>query len=89
METVAAFESRLPRPWQYDSGEPFLNGSAKGVAAFELVLEEIEAACQHSQDRSPEERTLIAAELERSARSDDQDVAAMMLRELDTTPAGQ
>jgi predicted FMN-binding regulatory protein PaiB len=84
-ETVAAFESRLPRPWQYNSGEPFLNGSAKGVAAFELVVDEIEAACKLSQDRSPEERTLIAAELERSERSDDQDVAAI-LRELDTAP---
>jgi transcriptional regulator len=88
LETVAAFESRLPRPWRYDSGEPFLAGSAKGVAAFELVVNEIEAACKLSQDRSPEERMLIAAELERSERSDDQDVAAM-LRELDTAPVGQ
>jgi transcriptional regulator len=88
METVAAFESRLPRPWQYDSGEPFLNGSAKGVAAFELVVDEIEAACKLSQDRSPEERTLIAAELERSERSDDQGIA-VMLRSLDTAPVGQ
>jgi predicted FMN-binding regulatory protein PaiB len=84
---VAAFESRQPRPWSYDSGEGFLNGSAKGVAAFELVVDEIEAACKLSQDRSPEERTLIAAELERSERSDDQDIA-VMLRGLDATPTG-
>jgi transcriptional regulator len=88
LETVATFESRQPRPWSYDSGERFLNGSAKGVAAFELVVDEIEAACKLSQDRSPEERMLSAAELERRERSDDPDVAAM-LRELDTAPVGQ
>jgi predicted FMN-binding regulatory protein PaiB len=79
---VAAFESRLPRPWHNASGERFPNGSAKGVAAFELVVDEIDAACKLSQDRSPE-RALIGAELERSERSDDQDIAAM-LREPDT-----
>jgi transcriptional regulator len=88
LETVATFESRQPQPWSYDSGERFLNGSARGVAAFELIVDEIEAACKLSQDRSPEERTLIAAELERSERSDDQDVAAM-LRELDAAPVGR
>jgi predicted FMN-binding regulatory protein PaiB len=83
LETAAAFESRLPRPWHYDSDERFLTGSAKGVAACELLVDEIDAACKLSQDRSPEERTLIGAELERSERGDDQDIAAI-LREPDT-----
>jgi transcriptional regulator len=85
LESVASFERRLPRPWRYDSGERFLNGSAKGVAGFELVVDEIEAACKMSQDRSPEERMLIAAELEQSPRSDDRTIAAL-LRALDTSP---
>jgi len=85
LETVATFEQRLPRPWHYDSGERFLNGSAKAVAGFELVVDEIDAACKLSQDRSAEERTLIAAHLEQSEHSDDRVIAAM-LRALDATP---
>lgn len=78
LETVATFEQRLPQPWRYDSGERFLTGSAKGVVGFELVVAEIEAACKLSQNRSAEERGLIATELEQSGRTDDQQIAAML-----------
>lgn len=87
LQTVRSFERRLPTPWTYDSGERFLAGAAKGVAAFELVVNDIEAACKLSQDRSPEERSLIARQLATSDHSDDRAIATM-LRELDAASAG-
>jgi transcriptional regulator len=78
LETVATFERRLSRPWTYDSGEHFLKGSAKAVAAYELVVEEVDAAWKLSQDRSAEERRLIAAELEKSEQSDDRAIAVLV-----------
>jgi predicted FMN-binding regulatory protein PaiB len=75
---VATFERRLSRPWRYDSGERFLKGSAKAVAAYELVVEGIDAAWKLSQDRSAEERRLIAAELEKSEQSGDRAIAALV-----------
>jgi transcriptional regulator len=83
LETVATFERRLPRPWQYDSGKRFLKGSTKAVAGFELVVDEIDAACKLSQDRSAEDRALIAAQLLQSEHSDDRAIA-VMLRALDS-----
>jgi predicted FMN-binding regulatory protein PaiB len=47
-------------PWRCDGSERFLASAAKGVAAFELVVNDIEAACELSQGRSRKERSLIA-----------------------------
>jgi transcriptional regulator len=78
LETVAHFEHHQPQPWQYDSGQRFLEGAARGVAAFELVVGTIDAACKLSQDRSEEEQRLIAAQLAASCREDDRRIAEMM-----------
>lgn len=40
------FERHQPNPWRYDSGARFLHGTARGVAAFELAVEAINAACR-------------------------------------------
>jgi transcriptional regulator len=78
LETVETFERRRPRPWRYNSGRRFLESSARAVAGFELLVDGIEAACKLSQERSPEERALIAAALEESESSDERAIAAML-----------
>jgi transcriptional regulator len=78
LETVRTFEGRRDEPWDYDGGPSFLANSAKAVAAFELEPEGIEAACKLNQNRSPEERELIAAHLETSERADDRAIAALL-----------
>jgi transcriptional regulator len=83
LDTVASFEGRREAPWRYDGGERFLSNSAKAITAFEICVEGIEAACKLNQNRSPEERALIAAQLEASEHSDDRAIAAL-LRAVDT-----
>jgi transcriptional regulator len=84
LETVAEFEGRRDVPWQYDSGERFLHGSARGVAAFEIEVAGIEAACKLSQDRSAEERRMIADALIRQG-GDEATAVAQLLRAIDAT----
>lgn len=67
LDTVAAFE-RDRDGWEFDGGDRYLRGMSKGIAAFELRVEAIEAACKLGQDRRQAERDAIA---ERLARSDD------------------
>jgi predicted FMN-binding regulatory protein PaiB len=58
---------------------------AKGIFAFELVVEAIEAACKLSQDRYDEEREAIASALEQSQSSDDRAIARMLRYEATET----
>jgi transcriptional regulator len=78
LETVKAFEGRGSEPWDYDGGERFLANSARAVAGFEILVEGIDAACKLNQNRSSEERELIAARLGASERSDDRAIAALL-----------
>jgi transcriptional regulator len=78
LQTVRTFEDRRRDPWSYDGGPAFLEHSAKAIAAFEIELEGIEAACKLNQNRSPEERELIAARLETSDHAEDRAIAAML-----------
>lgn len=78
LETVSTFEGRQPNPWRYDGGEEFMSAMARRVAAFEVTVQTVEAACKLSQDRSTEERTLIAQRLQTSSSSDERKIAALL-----------
>src|SRR6266566_5021193 len=62
----------------------YLSGMSKGIAAFELHVRGIEAACKLSQDRDGGEQEAIAARLEQSEVSDDRAIAAMIREALGT-----
>ena len=74
LDTVAAFESTRDG-WSYDGGERYLNGMSRGIVAFALDVEGVEAVGKLSQNRDVAEREALAARLEQSNASDDQLVA--------------
>jgi predicted FMN-binding regulatory protein PaiB len=82
LDTVAAFEN-VRDGWEYDGGERYLNAMNSGIAAFELHVNGIQAACKLSQNRDREEREAIATNLERSGNSGEQAIADLIRRSLD------
>ncbi len=78
VETVDTVEGRRSEPWSYDGGDRFLTNSAKAVAGFEIVVDGIEAAYKLNQNRSPQERALIATQLDASDNPDDRTIAALL-----------
>jgi transcriptional regulator len=77
LDTVAAFE-RDRDGWEYDGGERYLQGMSKGIAAFELHVDGVEAACKLSQNRDHEERIAIAARLSQSTESGERAIASLL-----------
>ena len=61
-QTVATFETPFERPWSADSlPEGYIAGLAKGVVAFEMVIERIEGKAKLSQNRPADREGVIAA----------------------------
>ena len=58
LDTVVAFE-RERDGWVFDGGARYLSGMSKGIAAFELHVRGIEAACKLSQTRDGGEQEAI------------------------------
>jgi transcriptional regulator len=82
LDTVAAFEAARDG-WEYDGGERYLHAMSSGIAAFELHVTGVQAACKLSQNRDREERDAIATHLERSGDSGERAIADMIRRSLE------
>ena len=76
---VAVQESRLDPPWTLDSQtEKYLSGMMRGIVAFEIPIERLEAKAKLGQNKSAAQAAGAAAAL---ARSDDpmaRETAALM-----------
>lgn len=72
------FEQDLNSPWLADFSRDPLGRLASGVVGMEVDIEHIDAKYKLSQNRSPEERSRIMTGLNRSRRSGDKALAALM-----------
>ena len=62
--TVARFEAGRPTPWRLASLPPnFVADLARGIVAFEIDIERVEAAFKLSQDKTEDDRGRVEAQL--------------------------
>jgi transcriptional regulator len=68
---------------KFDALRPqYVEQMLEGIVNFEIAVTRLETRWKLSQNRSRREQELIAAELEKSARSEERDLAALTLRHL-------
>lgn len=81
-KSIKFFEADYMEQWNALS-ENYKYGLIKGITAFEIVVEDLQAKKKISQNRSPKEQNNIIAELGSSTDSSQTDIAAYMRRDLE------
>jgi len=76
-ETIECFEADYLKQWQ-GLAESFKLNMMKGIVAFEILVDDLQAKKKLSQNRTEKERENIIGELKNSAGSNEKDIAAYM-----------
>jgi len=79
-DTTAFYEQNLPEPWPLDVDTPLVEGLAKQIVGFRIVVDRLEAKFKLNQNHSQARRDRVITELSMSTSGDAQAIAAMMRR---------
>ena len=77
--TVERFERDAPEPWRLDTQTEFVRGLARGVVAFTVAVEEVQAEFKLSQNMPADEQRRMVAGFEATGQGE---LAAAMRDEL-------
>ncbi len=64
--TVERFERDAPAPWRLDTQSPYVRGLARGVVAFTVAVEEVQAEFKLSQNLDEDEQRRLVEGFERT-----------------------
>lgn len=79
-DTTKFYESALPQPWPLEVDTPLVDGLAKMIVGFRIVIDRLEAKFKLNQNHSPARRERVIAELSKSDADDARAIASMMRR---------
>ena len=78
-DSVAAYESGMPAPWQFDADSPYVRNLAKTIVGFRIPIDCLEAKAKLNQNHPPERRDRVIHELEQSADPAAREIAKLMM----------
>jgi len=76
-ETIQFYEAGYLKQWD-NLPDNFKQGMMKGIVAFEIVVDDLQAKAKLSQNKTVKERESIINELQHTDNTNEQDIAAYM-----------